>query len=296
MLGFFKTNVNKVKDSIKKYDDERTEDMTDVLLQNGDRFIQFGKFRSGLSGRIGESFENAGMEYYTTRDARIRKKIEKRQKFYEQEKHYPTFFYHSLNDMITGKEVPKDMYKIPAMLLAIINKEKSPYARHYDLVGKGHRVNMILGKEHQTRYLAIMNQKIHDLRQNSDLYGTERTIHRNEEIIKLEMKYLVDIIDMREHGIADQETYQSSKWSRTFAEKLDESMRTKFGDSAIQEKYNALKTQNVTFEFAEYEYSRHTRNGKPDAAFPFLKKMAEQAQTSAQRQLFEMHVVSSTLS
>jgi hypothetical protein len=80
--------------------------------------------------------ETAGLEYYTTRDSRIWKKIEKWQKMYEQEKHYPTFFYHSLNDMLTGKEVPKDMYKIPAMLLTIINKEKSPYARHFDLIGK----------------------------------------------------------------------------------------------------------------------------------------------------------------
>ena len=75
------------------------------------------------------------MEYYTQRDARVWKKIEKRQKYYEQEKHYPTFFYHSLNKLVTGDEVPHDMYKIPAALLTIINKEKSPYARHFDLIG-----------------------------------------------------------------------------------------------------------------------------------------------------------------
>ena len=60
---------------------------------------------------------------------------------------------------------------------------------------------MILGKRHQERYFGILNKKLHDLRQNSDLYGTEWTIHRNEEIIKFEMKYIVDVIDMREHGI-----------------------------------------------------------------------------------------------
>jgi hypothetical protein len=87
---------------------------------------------------------------------------------------------------------------------------------------------MILGKEHQQRYLGIMNRKIADMRQNSALNGTDWTVNSNQEIVKLEMDYLVSVIDMREHGIADQEIYQSSKWSRAFAEKLDEAMRTKF--------------------------------------------------------------------
>jgi hypothetical protein len=56
------------------------------------------------------------------------------------------------------------------------------------------------------------------------------------------------------------------------------------------------KSKTTTFEFAEFEFARHTRNGKAAAAFPFFKIMAEQAQTQAQWEQFEMHVVSSTLS
>jgi len=103
--------------------------------------------------------------------------------------------------MASGKERPKDMYKIPAMLLTIINKEKTPYARNFDMIGKGMRVNMILGKGHQKRYLSILNEKMDDMKQNAERYGVDWTIYRNEEMTRLEMSYLVDVIDMRQHGI-----------------------------------------------------------------------------------------------
>jgi hypothetical protein len=32
-MGFFKNSFGKLKDSIKKYDEELTEDLTDVLTQ-----------------------------------------------------------------------------------------------------------------------------------------------------------------------------------------------------------------------------------------------------------------------
>ena len=84
------------------------------------------------------------MEYYTDRDNRIWKKIEKWQKIYEADKHFPSFFRNNFQKMIDNKERPRDMYKIPAMLLAIINKEKTPYARNFAAIGKGHRVNFML--------------------------------------------------------------------------------------------------------------------------------------------------------
>ena len=35
VIGFFKNGANKLKDSIKKYDEERTEDLTDLLTSQG---------------------------------------------------------------------------------------------------------------------------------------------------------------------------------------------------------------------------------------------------------------------
>jgi len=80
--------------------------------------------------------ERAGMEYYTARDNRVWKKIERRQKIYEADAHFSSLFPRKIKALISGKERPKDMYKIPALLLAIINKEKTPYSRSYEFIGK----------------------------------------------------------------------------------------------------------------------------------------------------------------
>jgi len=58
-----------------------------------------------------------------------------------------------------------------------------------------------LGKKHQKRYLERLNVIIEDIRQNSELYGTDWTVYRNEAMVKFEMKYLVDVIDGREHNV-----------------------------------------------------------------------------------------------
>jgi len=34
-MSFFTNGVNKIKDGMKKYDDERSEDLTDILTSNG---------------------------------------------------------------------------------------------------------------------------------------------------------------------------------------------------------------------------------------------------------------------
>ena len=295
IASFFKTTVNKVKDGIKKYDEDRAEELTDSVLQNGDRLEKFGKMFGWLSSRMGEAMETAGLEYYTTRDARIWKKIERWQKYYEQEAHYASFFYDKLKDMLDGKEIPKDIYKIPAMLLTIITKEKDPYARNPNLIGKGHWVNLILGKANQERYLTILNQKKEEMRQNSALNGSSRTVMKNEEIVKLEMQYIISVIDGREHSVSgDYEKAMAAKWSRGFANKLSDATKT-IGFGETDKKANEIP-MSTTFEFAEFEYSRNVKTNKSASALPNLKGMAKLAQTPRQREIFQMHITSWILS
>jgi hypothetical protein len=114
--------------------------------------------------------------------------------------------------------------------------------------------------------------------------------------MKLEMKYIIAVIDGREHSLGDvHEKQQAAKWSRNFAEKLDEAMNTKFGKKSIDDKLKDIDP-NSTFEFLEYEYARQTKTNKPANAFPNLQAMAKQAQTPAQWRQFEMHIVSGILS
>lgn len=46
-----------------------------------------------------------------------------------------------------------------------------------------------------------LNKILEDIRQNSEAYGTDWTVHRNESMVKFEMKYLIDVIDGREHNV-----------------------------------------------------------------------------------------------
>lgn len=144
MLGFFSSGAEKIKNGIKKYDEEKVEDLTEIMLDHGKVFEKLGAGLGTVFQRVGYGMERAGMEYYIERDNRVRKKIERRQKIYEGDPHFSSFAKFELKKMCNSSYRPKDMYKIPAMLLAFINKEKSPYSRNPEMVGKGMRVNMIL--------------------------------------------------------------------------------------------------------------------------------------------------------
>ena len=141
-----------------------------------------------------------------------------------------------------------------------------------------------------------MNTKIAELKAGSKLNGSDWTVMKNEEIVKLEMKYIVAVIDGREHTVSpEHEKEQAAKWSRNFAEKLDEAIDTKFGFKGINEKYAGIP-KTTTFEFAEYEYTRHLKNNKAAASLPYFKYMAESANTPQQWEVFQMHVLSSMMS
>jgi hypothetical protein len=63
------------------------------------------------------------MEQFRERDDRIWKKIEKWQKFYE-DQHFTTIYNLYLKPMLSGKVIPKPHYKIAALMLTMIKKGK----------------------------------------------------------------------------------------------------------------------------------------------------------------------------
>lgn len=44
VIGFFKNTVSKMKDGIKKYDEERTEDLMDAVTDQGRLYSKIGEF------------------------------------------------------------------------------------------------------------------------------------------------------------------------------------------------------------------------------------------------------------
>jgi hypothetical protein len=62
---------------------------------------------------------------------------------------------------------------------------------------KGTRIGLLFGKDHQQRYLDIREKRIRDLEQNAHIYGTQRADQVKNELVELEMRYIVHVMDGR---------------------------------------------------------------------------------------------------
>lgn len=297
IVSFVKNLPGKVKDGIKKYDEEKTEDLTDIIVQ---KWWLYKKLASIMpSERMSAAFAGMETEYNADRDNRIWKKIDKRVKIYEADPHFATQYNVVFQKMITGEVVPANSYKLAAMLLAMISKWKWPYNRNAEMVGKWLWIRSIFGAEHQARYLKIREMKQRDLQEKAPIYGQLWADQTMNELVELEMKYIVHVSDGRQMAFnpADwwtEEKYLASKWSRQFAGKLDEYAWAHFKKSAVEEWYGKIPP-TTNFEFARFEYFRLIAE-RPVQAIPYLKVMAEKAISDRDWKIFEQWVVIGMLS
>lgn len=294
VFSFFKNGISKIQDGIKKYDEERAEDLTDLLTSKGKLWGQIWWFLSPF-GRISSSFENMGMEYFQERDNRIWKKVEKQTKFYE-DFDYTKIYFMYIKPMLdwTVKIVPH--YKMAALLLVHLKKGKWPYAKNEKSTAKGSRVGALLGKDHQARYLAIREKRIRDLEQNAHIYGGPWADQIKNELVELEMRYIVHVMDGRHMWINDGDKtkeYFQNKYSKKFCDELEWAYTWFFKQSTVEEWFT--KNQDVNFEFARVEYFRQLAD-RPQQALPFLKVMATKAINDTQWQVFETAVMAGILS
>lgn len=293
VLGFFKNSFSKVKDSIKKYDDERTEDLTDLLTSQGKLYSAIGSFLP--FARISAWFETMGAEYFLERDSRIWKKVEKRKKFYE-DADFSLIYDTIIKPMLLWGATIKPHYKIAAILLAIIAKGKWPYSKNPEFAAKGMRVNVLMWPAHQQRYLNMREKLTRELEQGSAAYGSIWTDNKKNEILELEMKYIVHVMDGRQLGIQDGDKtklYFYGKYSKTFIDELEKWYTWFFSQSMVDEWFS--KNKNASFEFARGEFFR-LLSDRPQQAIPFLKVMATKAVSPGQWKTFEMAVMAGMLS
>ncbi len=294
VLGFFKNWVSKIKDSIKKFDDERTEDLTDFMTDEGRLYNNIGKILSHTPfGRMTAGFEMTGAEYFLERDSRLRKKVEKRKKFYE-DADFSMIYNMYIAPMIKWEIVIQPHYKAAAMLLAMINKGKWPYNRNPEFAAKGMRVNILMWPAHQQKYLVLREKLTRELQQWSSVYGSIRTDNKKNEILELEMKYIVHVMDARQLGSGDDTKYYFyGKYSKQFIDELEWSYTKFFSQSTVEEWVGKVK--GSSFDFARAEFFR-LLGDRPQQAVPFLKAMAIKATSPAQWKTFEMAVMTGMLS
>jgi hypothetical protein len=79
-----------------------------------------------------------------------------------------------------------------------------------------------LGKDHQKRYLDIREKRIRDLEENADAYGGPWADQVKNELVELEMRYIVHVMDGRHMGMGDPTKYHfQEKYSRKFCDELE---------------------------------------------------------------------------
>ena len=293
VFGFFKNSINKIKDGVKKYDEERTEDLTDILTNQGQLWGKIWWFLSPFS-KISSSFETMWVEYFMERDNRIWKKVEKRTKIYD-DFDYSRLYADLIWPMLRWEKKIVPHYKIAAMLLIHLKKWKGPYAKNLS-TSEGSRVGQLLGQDHQKRYLAIREKKIRDLEENAHIYGGPWADQIKNELVELEMRYIVHIMDGRHMGVQDGDKtklYFQGKYSKKFCDELEWAYTSFYKQDGVDEWFT--KNKDVNFEFARNEYFRQLAD-RPQQALPFLKVMATKAINDTQWQVFETAVLAWILS
>lgn len=292
VFSFFKNSVSKLKDGIKKFDEERSEDLTDLLTSKWQLWNNIWWFFSPFA-RISSSFEQMGMDYLQERDNRVWKKIEKRVKYYE-DFDYTKIYFTFIKPMLDGEIEVVPHYKIAALLLVNIKKAKGPYGKHPAFTNDGRRVGKLLGKDHQQRYLAMREKRIRDLEENAHVYGGPWADQIKNELVELEMRYIVHVMDGRHMWMGDDVKYYfQDKYSKKFCDELEWAYTWFYKQDGVEEWFT--KNKDANFEFARVEYFRQLAD-RPQQALPYLKVMATKAINDTQWQVFDMAVLAGLLS
>lgn len=280
-----------ITDKVDEYQKEQQEDFQHLLCSHEwlDIYSKMGSF-FGVFGWLFEWMENglqsAGLEYYADREGRTWKKIEKRLNLYEKDPHFSTLWKEKLWPILE-KEWPLSMtndfsrYQYAAAFLFMLKKD-GPWNRElFKKMGKWFWVEKFLGPKHKTRFLEMQQKRKNELEEYKKLNIVHRRQPRHTELSRLEFDYMVWVIDGRQPFgwvLGDDEHYQASKWSRTFAEKIQEWADNYFG--GFDEKYK--KIWRISFRQAEQEWFRHMGNFRPHKALPYLKAMTVNAQSRAE--------------
>lgn len=291
IIWLFKNFGKKIGDGLKKYEEDQVEKLTESMFYQGKLFDKIAKFMP--TEKLKTAFSNAWVEYMAERDNKIWKKIETYLKFYEGD---PDFW----GDYMRGKnikpllegEVPfKDHQQAAAILMATIKKGKWPYSRNTDRAWKWKRVKILLGENHQKRYLMMKEKLQRELEQGYNIHWQVWADDLQNEILQLEMKYIVHCIDGRQLADRGDVERLEATFSKKYAGELEWAANKFFSESVS----GSSKEKSYSFELARFEYFRLLAD-RPQQAIPCLKQIAAKAVTPSQRKVFEWAVITGMLS
>ena len=292
----FKNWLKKIKDGLKKIEEDQTEDFENLLYSRDwlNLYSKLGNLTSmfWIFPGTAEAFDRAQLEFYNERDNKTWKKIEVRYKMFEADPHFASMWWAQMEKLLTTPGYiwkDKNRHKTAAAFLMLMKKDW-PYGRWWLLkyMGKWHWVEKFLGKEHLVRYKNMLAERKTQLEEYKDINHVHRRKTRQEELNRLEFDYMVWVIDGRQpFGWLknDDEFIQASIRSRKFATTLDEHSKSYF--SSFKKRSDEIGT--ISFRQAEQEYFRMISAGRIQKALPFLKRIMEDAQNKEEEWRAKMY-------
>ena len=220
-------------------------------------------------------------DFYTNRENRTWKKIDKRCKVFEAEPNYSECYKEVLLPILKEpwcKMYADDdtRYRFAAAFLLML-KNEWPYPRDFwwDL-WKWVWVEKFLWSWHAEKFRKFYNEKKLEIERDKNLwYSSDVILARQEELNKMEVTYIYSIID----GLAPyndwaiNEFESKSIWWLKFKDKLIENFSWYF------DKHNETKNKMSTFFAAEEQYLRTIWAGRFNKALPSLERMCEKAES-----------------
>lgn len=283
--------INVVKNWKKAFDAKlaeyrkEQEDALDNYLYSHEWLNVWGKIWWFASMMWLRSVSNACNElyydFYTNRENRTWKKIEKRCKVFEAEPNYSECYKEVLLPILKEpwcKMYADDdtRYRFAAAFLLML-KNEWPYPRDFwwDL-WKWVWVEKFLWSSHAEKFRKFYNEKKIEIEQaKNQWYSSDAILARQEELNKMEVTYIISIIDglapYNDNNINEFEA--KSIWWLKFKDKLSENFSWYF------DKHNESKNKMSTFFAAEEQYLRTIWAGRFNKALPALERMCEKAET-----------------
>ena len=208
------------------------------------------------------------------------KKIERYYKIFEAEPNYSEYFNSTLVHILNKTWYIWDLrdderYKFAAAFLFMV-KNEWPYPRVFAKdIWKWKRVENFLWPEHKIKFQDFYKKKKIEIEQVKNLwYKSDVVLNLQEELNKMELQYIISVIDGRAPYGQDSNEYmlKSIRWLK-FMNQLEDNFGGYFN------KHEETKKKLKTFWAAEEQYLRTIWAGRFNKALPSLERMCEKAKS-----------------
>lgn len=298
----------KISEKFKKELERQKDDLDDYMI-NGVKIYDIIWYLPFLWWTA----EQLKKEARNERDRKIRKKIEVRVTFFEDDHDFgeafkkPWYLPHSiwrsvsLKDIIISWKKPNwdNKYIVWASLLALIKKWPGPYSWWLEWYRfQWIWVKTLLWEKYQKKFLDDQKDLMDTIKNEKWKHWAWYDAQLANDLVRAEMNFLVNNIwwralQQRFGNIKDDNTPKKER-SDKFAWELDDRVNDYMSKNKIEEWEKKLDhIRNFTFAYTEYK--RHIVGWKPTKALPFLQKMWELAKTKQQLDKFNMAVSYSIL-